>query len=106
MTDTPLSGRIALVTGATRSIGIGVAIVRRLAADGADVAFTHFLSYDKAMYDAPTGGPNDLLAEIETFGRRGLSLPVDLSAPGFAGPLLDKVTSELGPVDILVNNAA
>jgi 3-oxoacyl-[acyl-carrier protein] reductase len=106
MTQGSLTGRIALVTGATRSIGIGAAIVRRLAADGADVAFTHFLTYDEAMYDAPTDGPNELLAEVEAQGQRGLSLPVDLSAPGFAGPLLDKVAAELGPVDILVNNAA
>lgn len=106
MTDGPLTGRVALVTGATRTIGIGAAIVRRLAADGADVAFTHFLSYDEAMYDAPTGGPNDLLAEVEALGQRGLSLPVDLSAPGFAGPLLDQVSAALGLVDILVNNAA
>ena len=106
MTHGPLTGRVALVTGATRSIGIGAAIARRLAADGADVAFTHFLAYDQAMYDAPTGGPNDLLAEIEALGCRGLSLSIDLSAPGFAGPLLDQIAAELGPVDILVNNAA
>lgn len=106
MTSLPLLGRVALVTGASRSVGIGAAIVRRLAADGADVAFTHFLDYDREMYDSPEDGPTQLLADITKSGRRGLGIHVDLAQPGFAGPLLDRVTEELGSVDMVINNAA
>jgi 3-oxoacyl-[acyl-carrier protein] reductase len=102
----PLAGRVALVTGATRTIGIGAAICRRLAASGADIAFTHFLDYDTEMYGAPADGPETLRDELEAHGTRVLSLPVDLSQPGVGPGLFDRVTSELGQVDILVNNAA
>ena len=44
-----LTGRIAIVTGASRRIGIGAAIARALAAAGADVCFTHYAPYDDEM---------------------------------------------------------
>lgn len=106
MTAAPLSGRVALVTGASRSIGIGAAIVRRLAAAGADVAFTHYLAYDREMYGSPENGPLELVREVEAMGRRVFAHEVDLSEPGVAEPVLDAVETMLGPVDILVNNAA
>ncbi len=102
----PLVGRVALVTGATRSIGIGAAICRRLAKDGADIAFTHLMSYDREMYGSGEDGPERLQAELEEAGVRVLSLEADFSRTGIAGPLLDEVITALGPVDILVNNAA
>lgn len=102
----PLAGRIALVTGATRTIGIGAAICRRLASDGADIAFTHFAAYDNAMYDAPTGGPNELRGELESLGARVFDANADLTQPGIAPDLFDQVEAALGKVDILVNNAA
>lgn len=102
----PLAGRVALVTGATRTIGIGAAICRRLAEAGADVAFTHYLSYDREMYQSPDDGPGQLQAELEAKGSRVLAIDVDLSAPGVASPLLDQIDNELGPVDMLINNAA
>lgn len=106
MLQRPLAGRIALVTGATRTIGIGAAICRRLATDGADIAFTHFAAYDQAMYDAPTGGPAELRAELDALGARTFDLDLDLSQPGIAPGLFEQVEAALGPVDILVNNAA
>ncbi len=105
-TNTSLSGRVALVTGATRTIGIGAATCRRLAAAGADIAFTHYLAYDAEMYGAPDDGPDTLQEELEASGVRVLSLPVDLSQPNVAPGLFDRVAGELGQVDILVNNAA
>lgn len=106
MSTGPLHGRIALVTGASRSIGIGAAIVRRLAADGANVAFTHYLTYDQDMYGSPVTGPEELLREIASMGQRGFAMHADLSEPGCASPVLDTVETALGPVDILINNAA
>ncbi len=102
----PLAGRVALVTGASRTIGIGAAVCRRLAADGADIAFTHFLTYDAAMYQSPPDGPDHLQRELEELGVRAFPIEIDLSAPGVAGSLLDQVSEHLGPVDVVVNNAA
>ncbi len=102
----PLAGRVALVTGAGRAIGIGTAVCRRLAADGADIAFTHFVSYDAEMYGSPDDGPAMLRQELEGAGVRALGFDVDLSEPGIAGGLFDQVNDALGPIDILVNNAA
>lgn len=104
--EKPLAGRVALVTGASRAIGIGAAICRRFADDGADIAFTHFLSYDKEMYGSPEDGPDRLRRELEEKGVRVTSIDIDLSQPAIAGGLFDRVVESLGPVDILVNNAA
>ncbi len=102
----PLSGRVALVTGASRMIGIGAAICRNLANAGADIAFTHFLAYDREHYDSPGDGPQKVRDELLASGVRVHDIAYDLSKPGIAGPLLDEAEAALGPVDILVNNAA
>lgn len=103
---TSLDGRVAVVTGASRTIGIGAAICRSLARAGADIAFTHFVSYDREQYDAPANGPDQLRAELRSIGARVHDVSYDLSRAGIAGPLLDDVETALGPADILVNNAA
>jgi NAD(P)-dependent dehydrogenase (short-subunit alcohol dehydrogenase family) len=77
--------RIALVTGASRRIGIGAAVCRALAGQGVDVAFTHWRAYDREM---PWGEDADavaaLEAEIRAQGARCLSLEAE-SKPGLAG---------------------
>jgi NAD(P)-dependent dehydrogenase (short-subunit alcohol dehydrogenase family) len=88
-----LDGHIALVTGGTR--GIGKAIALRLAAGGADVAVAS-LSSD--------GMPT--VRELEKLGARALAVQGDLADPGAVRRLTDEVRQALGPVDILVNNAA
>ncbi len=89
-----LQGKVALVTGASR--GIGAAIARRLAGDGADVAITYNRSPDKARA---------VVAEIEKLGRRGLAIQADSADAGAVKAAVDKVAAELGRLDILVNNA-
>lgn len=101
-----LRGRVALVTGASRRRGIGAAICRALAADGADIAFTHWRAYDRTMAWGADDGPAALLAELEAAGVRGADVEIDLRDPAAAGRLLAEVEARLGPCRILVNNAA
>lgn len=102
-----LAGLVALVTGATRTRGIGAAIARALARRGADVAFSHWRPYDAAFsWAGAASEPDDLQRELTSYGVRAEGIEADLSDP--AGPvrLLDEADSRLGPVSILVNNAA
>jgi 3-oxoacyl-[acyl-carrier protein] reductase len=89
-----LQGKRALVTGGSR--GIGAAIARRLAADGADVAITFEHSTERA--DA-------VVAEIEASGRRGLAIKADSADPAAVRAAVDLAAQTLGGLDILVNNA-
>lgn len=101
-----LVGKRALVTGASRSIGIGAAICRSFAKAGADVAFTHWTAYDTGMYGSAATEPADLLAELTLQGVNAVGVEFDLSSPTAGTDLFDLVEAELGSVDILVNNAA
>lgn len=108
MNTTPgrLTGRIAIVTGASRSAGIGAAVCRELAYLGADVFFTHWVNYDQQM---PWGSKNEeqerLCEEIRSMGVRCEHLRMDLSVPASFVELLNNVEQKLGQPSILVNNA-
>jgi len=101
-----LSGRHALITGASRRIGIGAAICRSLADAGASVTFTSFVDYDAGMYGADTADPDLLLADLRERGINATHLPWDLEPADQLPLLLDRAESEIGPISILVNNAA
>lgn len=101
-----LSGRVALVTGATRHNGIGAAICRSLASAGAHVAFTSFAEYDTKMYQADASDPERLVEELRDMGMPAIEIPWDLADASRLPKLLDRVEQELGPISILVNNAA
>jgi len=94
-------GRVALVTGASR--GIGKAIALRLAAEGAAVG----ICSRPAPGIAKLGTLEQARDEIAAFGGRVVAIPFDVSDPSLdRAALVDQVEAELGPVDILVNNAA
>ena len=89
-----LTGKIALVTGASR--GIGRAIALALASAGADVAVNYLSSVDKA---------GAVAAAIQAAGRRSLAIQADVSRADDVRALVDRTRASLGAVDILVNNA-
>ena len=96
------AGRVAIVTGASR--GIGRAIARRLAAEGAAVAVTA-RSLDRAP-EHLGGTLLELVEEIEAAGGRALAIAADLTEPESRPEIHARTVAELGAVDILVNNAA
>ncbi|MBV9456757.1 MAG: SDR family oxidoreductase [Bradyrhizobium sp.] len=89
-----LQGRRALITGGSR--GIGAAIARRLAAEGADVAITYERSADRA---------EAVVDEITKQGRRALALRADSADVGALRGAVNAAAAALGGLDILVNNA-
>jgi 3-oxoacyl-[acyl-carrier protein] reductase len=89
-----LTGKRALVTGASR--GIGAAIATALAAEGADVAITYEKSADAAQ---------EVVRAIEALGRRALAIQADSADPAAVQASVDRAAAELGGLDILVNNA-
>lgn len=102
-----LTGKLAIVTGASRLNGIGAAICRELAENGCNIFFTYWTEYDHSMpWKIEADEPAKLKEELERFGVKVASLEVDLSQAAELESLLKQVESELGQADILVNNAA
>jgi 3-oxoacyl-[acyl-carrier protein] reductase len=91
---TNLQGRRALVTGASR--GIGAEIVRRLAADGAAVAFTYGRSVPEA---------EKLVAEVKGDGGTAIAIQADSADAAEVARSVDDAVAALGGLDVLVNNA-
>jgi 3-oxoacyl-[acyl-carrier protein] reductase len=89
-----LDGRVALVTGGSR--GIGAAIARRLAEDGADVALTYLSGRERA---------EEVASEIERADRRALTIQADSGDANAVAGAVERTVAELGGLDILVNNA-
>jgi 3-oxoacyl-[acyl-carrier protein] reductase len=101
-----LSGKTALVTGASRAIGIGAAITRELARFGASVFFTTYLPYDADMpWGSNAQDAEELQQELSQLGVQCAFQELDLVAYESFPAFFDQVEQEVGAVHILVNNA-
>jgi 3-oxoacyl-[acyl-carrier protein] reductase len=89
-----LQRKVAVVTGASR--GIGAAIARRLAQDGFAVVVN---------YAGNAGAASKLVQEIESGGGQAISVQADVSDPKAVQSLFNSAETNLGGVDVLVNNA-
>jgi len=89
-----LQGKVAIVTGASK--GIGAAIARQLAAQGAAVAVN---------YSGSKQAAEKLAGEIVAAGGKAVALQANLSDPAAVEPFVTSAVQALGPIDILVNNA-
>ncbi|MGE4651563.1 MAG: SDR family NAD(P)-dependent oxidoreductase [Myxococcota bacterium] len=96
-----LVGKVAIVTGASR--GIGLAIAERFAAEGASVAIVARTVEPRA--DLP-GSLGESVERIESRGGRCLAIAADLTDAGSRAKIVESARAKFGGVDILVNNAA
>ncbi len=102
-----LEGKVALITGASRSQGIGAAVARELAAKGANIFITTYSAYDARMdWGSEPNAPLRLVAELGRMGVQASILEIDLSQPEAPARTFDAAETHVGAVDILVNNAA
>jgi 3-oxoacyl-[acyl-carrier protein] reductase len=89
-----LKGKVALVTGASKGIGAGIA--RELASRGAAVVVNYSASKSEA---------DKLVAGINAAGGKAIAIQANLADPASIEPLVEKTVKEFGPIDVLVNNA-
>ncbi|HMN28516.1 MAG TPA: SDR family NAD(P)-dependent oxidoreductase, partial [Caldilineaceae bacterium] len=98
-----LDGKVALVTGAGGEHGLGRAIARRLAQEGAHVVINDITA--QRLDGAEWAGLPDLAREIEALGRQALPIVADVANAEQVDAMVQRAVQHFGQVDILVNNA-
>jgi 3-oxoacyl-[acyl-carrier protein] reductase len=118
MIDPRLEGKVVLITGANNPHGIGAAVARAFAAQGAKVLLHYFRQTERAAASEPDapGEPfyyfqqaksaAEAVDRIRSSGGAAEAFEGDLADPGLVPALYDYAESILGPVEVLVNNAA
>jgi 3-oxoacyl-[acyl-carrier protein] reductase len=102
-----LRGKIVIVTGANRPRGIGAATCRAFAAQGCAIFFTAFSPDANSFPESPAAMDSEnLVAELRSTGVPVGYMEIDLAQPDCAARVFDTAERLLGPVSILVNNAA
>jgi 3-oxoacyl-[acyl-carrier protein] reductase len=103
----PLQGRVAIVTGASRRIGIGFAIAGRLAELGADLLVHAYAPHDAAQpWGADAEGAGALAEVVGSYGRSLERVEADLSDPAAPARLVQAAVDRYGHVDVVVANHA
>lgn len=102
-----LERRVVIVTGASRRIAIGAAIVRRLAADGAAILLHAWAPHDAEQpWGADADGPAALIGELREQGARVKHVSADLADPESPAALVEAARDAFGHVDAVVANHA
>jgi 3-oxoacyl-[acyl-carrier protein] reductase len=101
-----LAGQVAIITGVSRSKGIGAALARSLAVSGAHLFLTGWPGYDNEQpWSEKENRPANLLDELKTTGGEAEWQPFDLSDSDSARRLISAVEARFGAAHILINNA-
>ncbi len=104
---TTQEGKIAIVTGVSRSKGIGAAICRELAETGYHIFFTYWTKYDKKMpWSMEESEPIRIKEELLEKGVNVACMELDLTQNDAADQLFNSIFEQLGEPEILINNAA
>ncbi len=121
MLDPGLKEKVVLVTGANNPYGIGAAVARAFAAQGARLFLHYFRQVDKRIMDGPgtvnspgvsfyalqqTKSADEVLERVRELGAQAAAWEADLSDATVVPRLFDQAEAALGPVQVVVNNAA
>jgi 3-oxoacyl-[acyl-carrier protein] reductase len=105
--DYGLNGKVALITGVSRCIGIGAAVALGLAKAGCNIFTTWYSPYDIQAYRKDSSAEAQaILDAVRSQGVKADGMQADLGDPQVPALLFDAAEKVLGPVDILINNAA
>ena len=99
--DGKLAGRVALITGGSR--GIGAAIAKAFAREGARIAFTYHEGADESH--GRRGAASEVVAEVERLGSEALAIAADAASAEDARRAVEETVKRYGRINILVNNA-
>jgi 3-oxoacyl-[acyl-carrier protein] reductase len=105
--DYGLSGKVALITGVSRRIGIGATVALELAKAGCNIFSTWYSPFDSLAYGKDSSAESqEILDAVRAQGVNADGMQADLGDPQVPALLFDAAEKALGPVDILINNAA